>query len=35
MADYDMVVIGAGCGGLRVGALLAKQGLKVVMFEQS
>jgi phytoene dehydrogenase-like protein len=35
MADYDVVVIGAGCGGLTVGALLAKQGRKVLIFEQS
>ncbi len=35
MADYDVVVIGAGCGGLSAGALLAKQGRKVLLLEQS
>ncbi|HOG06815.1 MAG: NAD(P)/FAD-dependent oxidoreductase [Syntrophales bacterium] len=35
MTDYDVIVIGAGCGGLSVGALLAKQGRKVLVLEQS
>ena len=35
MSDYDVVVIGAGLGGLSSGALLAKQGRKVLILEQS
>lgn len=35
MADYDVIVIGAGCGGLAAGALLAKQGRRVLVLEQS
>jgi phytoene desaturase len=35
MADYDVVVIGAGLGGLSAGALLAHQGRKVLVVEQS
>ncbi len=35
MADYDVVVIGAGLGGLSAGALLAKQGRRVLVLEQS
>lgn len=35
MADYDVIVIGAGLGGLSSGALLAKQGQKVLVLEQS
>ncbi len=35
MADYDVIVIGAGLGGLSAGALLAKQGQKVLVLEQS
>jgi len=35
MADYDVIVIGAGTGGLSVGAQLAKQGRKVLILEQS
>lgn len=35
MADYDAIVIGAGCGGISAGALLAKQGRKVLVLEQS
>jgi phytoene desaturase len=35
MADYDVVVIGAGCGGLTAGALLARQGRRVLLLEQS
>lgn len=35
MSDYDVIVIGAGCGGLTAGALLAKQGRSVLVLEQS
>jgi phytoene desaturase len=35
LADYNAVVIGAGVGGLGIGALLAKQGRKVLLLEQS
>ncbi len=35
MADYDVIVIGAGCGGLSAGALLAAQGRKTLVLEQS
>jgi phytoene desaturase len=35
MADYDVIVIGAGNGGVSSGALLAKQGRKVLLLEQS
>jgi phytoene desaturase len=35
MADYDVLIIGAGCGGLSVGSLLAKKGRKVLIIEQS
>lgn len=35
MVDYDVIVIGAGCGGLSSGALLAKQGRSVLVLEQS
>ncbi len=35
MTDYDAIVIGAGCGGLSAGALLARQGRKVLLLEQS
>jgi phytoene desaturase len=35
MADYDAIVIGAGCGGISAGALLARQGRKVLVLEQS
>lgn len=33
--DYDVVVIGSGVGGLTSSALLAKEGLKVLVLEQS
>ena len=32
--EYDVVVIGAGIGGLTCGALLAKEGLSVLVAEQ-
>jgi phytoene desaturase len=35
MADYDVIVIGAGIGGLCAGSLLAKQGRTVLVLEQS
>lgn len=35
MSDYDVIVIGAGCGGLSSGALLAHQGRRVLLLEQS
>ncbi|MBN1374570.1 MAG: phytoene desaturase [Dehalococcoidia bacterium] len=35
MADYNAIVIGAGVGGLGIGALLAKKGRKVLILEQS
>ncbi len=35
MSDYDVVVIGAGCGGVTAGALLAAQGRSVLVLEQS
>lgn len=35
MGDVDAIVIGAGCGGLTAGALLAGQGRRVVVLEQS
>lgn len=35
MADYDVIVIGAGLGGLSAGALLAHAGYKVLILEQS
>jgi len=34
MSDYDVIVIGAGCGGLSTGALLAHQGRRVLVLEQ-
>lgn len=35
MADYDVIVIGAGGGGLSAGAILAREGRKVLVLEQS
>src|SRR4051794_2188343 len=35
MARYDVVVIGAGLGGLTAGAILARAGRKVLMVERS
>jgi phytoene desaturase len=35
MTDYDVIVIGAGLGGLSSGALLARQGRNVLVLEQS
>jgi phytoene desaturase len=35
MNDYDVIVIGAGLGGISAGALLAKQGRRVLVLEQS
>jgi phytoene desaturase len=33
--DYDVVVIGAGCGGLSAGALLAGHGRRVLVLDQN
>jgi phytoene desaturase len=35
MADYDVIVIGAGCGGITAGSLMARQGRKTLILEQS
>jgi len=35
MPDYDVIVIGAGGGGVTTGAILAKEGRKVLVLEQS
>lgn len=35
MADYDVIVIGAGGGGLSAGAILAREGRRVLVLEQS
>ena len=35
MADYDVIVIGAGCGGVTAAALLAHQGCSTLLLEQS
>jgi len=33
--DYDAIVIGAGCGGISCGSILANKGLKTLVLEQS
>ena len=35
MAPYDVIVIGAGLGGLTAGAILAREGRKVLVIERS
>ena len=35
MADYDVIVIGAGCGGLCAGSILSRHGRRVLVLEQS
>src|SRR6476661_5418555 len=35
MARYDVVVVGAGLGGLTAGAILAREGRKVLVIERS
>jgi phytoene desaturase len=35
MTDYNVIVIGAGCGGLSVASQMAKQGRKTLLLEQS
>src|ERR1700694_3030872 len=35
MARYDVVVIGAGLGGLTAGAILAREGRKILVIERS
>ncbi len=35
MADYDVIVVGAGLGGLTAGSLCAARGLKTLVLEQS
>lgn len=33
--EYDVVIIGSGIGGLTCGPLLSKEGMKVLLLEQS
>lgn len=35
MKEYDVIIVGAGVGGLTSGALLAKRGLKVLLLEKN
>lgn len=35
MSEYDVVIIGAGLGGLTAGSILSKRGRKVLVLEQS
>jgi phytoene dehydrogenase-like protein len=35
MADYDVIVVGGGIGGLSIGALMAKDGRKTLVLEQN
>jgi len=35
MPDYDVIVIGAGCGGITAGAILSAQGREVLVLEQA
>ncbi|MBI5183342.1 MAG: NAD(P)/FAD-dependent oxidoreductase [Nitrospinae bacterium] len=35
LVDYDVIVIGAGIGGLTTASLLAKRGFKVIVLEQN
>ncbi len=35
MADYDVIVIGAGLGGMTTGAILARDGRKTLILEQA
>ena len=34
MKEYDVIIVGAGLGGLTAGAKLAREGKKVLMVEQ-
>jgi phytoene desaturase len=35
MPEYDVIVVGAGCGGLTAGAILSERGWKVLVVEQA
>jgi thioredoxin reductase len=35
MTDYDVIVIGLGCGGITAAALLAKRGRKTLVLKQA